>query len=164
MSPVKIDGAKRQLFSLVKEQNIKLEAVQKKKKGRSSPTETSDAADAAAQPPETDAAEAGMEPEEEAEQVVADGQKKKKRLQGKKEESAPATADSGSVGQAIKRKRKDDTETKVSLVTVSAAYGRHRFDQGRVRLSRCHHSLAAMASAEYRAAWLASRGLLRCMS
>ena len=163
MSPVKIDGAKRQLFSLVKEQNIKLEAVQKKKKGRSSPTETSDAADAAAQPPETDAAEAGMEPEEEAEQVVADGQKKK-RLQGNKEESAPATADSGSVGQAIKRKRKDDTETKVSLVTVSAAYGRHRFDQGRVRLSHCHHSLAAMASAEYRAAWLASRGLLRCMS
>ena len=116
MSPVKIDGAKRQLFSLVKDQNIKLlEAGQKKKKGRPSPAESPDAADVAAKPPETVAADAGMEPEEEAEQVVADSQK---RLQGRKEKIAPAQADSGIVGQAIKRKRKDDTETKVSLVAV----------------------------------------------
>lgn len=127
MSPVKIDGAKRQLFSLVKDQNIKLlEATQKKKKG-CSPAESPDAADAAAQPQDTDAAEAGMESEEEAEQVVADGQMKK-RLQAKKEESAPVNADNGSVGQVIKRKRKDDSETKVSLVTVMPEYGKHKSD------------------------------------
>lgn len=114
MSPVKIDGAKRQLFSLVKDQNIKLlEAAQKKKKGRSPPGEAPDAADAAAEAPETDAAEADIKPEEEAEQVIADGQQKKKRLQAKKD-----NPDSASVGQAIKRKRKEDTETKVSLVTM----------------------------------------------
>lgn len=128
MSPVKIDGAKRQLFSLVKDQNIKLlEATQKKKKGRSPPAESPYAADAAAQPQETDAAEAGMESEEEAEQVVADGQMKK-RLQAKKKESAPVNADNASVGQAIKRKRQDDSEIKVSLVTVIPEYGKHKSD------------------------------------
>ena len=128
MSPVKIDGAKRQLFSLVKDQNIKLlEAAQKKKTGLSPPAEASDAADVAAEALEADAAEADMEPEEEAEQVFGDGQKKKKRLQGKKEKSAPGNADTGSMGQTIKRKRKEDNETKVSLVTVSATCKPHKF-------------------------------------
>lgn len=121
MSPVKIDGAKRQLFSLAKEQNVKLlEAAQKKKKGRSPPTETAEAADTAAEPAEADAAEAGKEPAEEAEQV-AEGQKMK-RLQLKKEKGAPANADGGSVGQSIKRKRKDDSEPKVRLICCKTEF------------------------------------------
>ena len=122
MSPVKIDGAKRQLFSLAKEQNVKLlEAAQKKKKGRSPPTETADAAE----PAETDAAEAGKEPAKEAEQV-AEGQKTK-RLQVKREKSAPADADGGSVGQSIKRKRKDDSESKVRLICCKSDFTQDLF-------------------------------------
>ena len=121
MSPVKIDGAKRQLFSLVKDQNVKvLEAAQKKKKTQSPPADSPDAAGTAAEP-ETDAAQADLEPEVEAEQSVAVGQKKKKRLQGKKEKGAPVNADDGSMGQAMKRKRKDDTDTKVTDVPVILA-------------------------------------------
>lgn len=135
MSPVKIDGAKRQLFSLAKEQNVKLlEAAQKKRKGRSPPTETAaDAADTAAEAVMTDAAEAGEEPAEEEEQVAADGQNMK-RLQAKKEKSAPAKADGGSVGQCIKRKRKDDSEPKVRLICCKQIS--HRFCLAKVLYSK----------------------------
>ncbi|KAL3143597.1 hypothetical protein ABBQ38_002394 [Trebouxia sp. C0009 RCD-2024] len=115
MSPVKIDGAKRQLFSLVKSQNTKLlEAAQKKKKPPTPPADSPDAAEAAAEPPETDAAEAGVEEEGGSEQPAAVGQKKKKMPQMKKEKSASVKAEGGkSMGQPMKRKRKDDSDAKL---------------------------------------------------
>lgn len=119
MSPVKIDGAKRQLFSLVKSQNTKLlEAAQKKKKPPTPPADSPDAAEAAAEPPETDAAEAGVEEEGGSEQPAAVGQKKKKMPQMKKEKSASVKAEGGkSMGQPMKRKRKDDSDAKVAPLT-----------------------------------------------
>lgn len=118
MSPVKIDGAKRQLFSLIQSHNTKLlEAAQKKKKAPALAVPP-DAAEAAAEPLKTDAAEAGVEEEGGPEQSAAVGPKQKKTLQAKKEKGGPVKAEGGrSLGQTMKRKRKDDPDTKVSRIT-----------------------------------------------
>ena len=123
MSPVKIDGAKRQLFSLIKSQNTKLlEAAQKKKKAHTPPADTQDAAEPAAELPEADAA--GMKEEEEgSEQPAAVEQKKKKTPQTKKEKSGPVKAEGGeTVGQPMKRKRKEDSDTKVTQLILYAEW------------------------------------------
>ena len=127
MSPVKIDGAKRQLFSLIKSQNTKLlEAAQKKKKAHTLPFDTQDAAEAAAELPEADAA--GMKEEEGgSEQPAATGQKKKKTPQTKKEKSGPVEAEGGeSMGQPMKRKRKDDSDIKVTQLILYAEWWQER--------------------------------------
>ena len=112
MSPVKIDGAKRQLFSLVKSQNVKLrEAAQKKKKSSPPPAESPTAADKAAETAEGAMAEAdGATAQAEEEQPSA-VKEKKKRLQTKKEKSLDGVVGDGT---SIKRKRKEDSDNKVS--------------------------------------------------
>ena len=112
MSPVKIDGAKRQLFSLVKSQNVKLQGTaQKKKKSSPPPADSLAAADTAAETAEAAAAEAdGANAQAEEEQPAA-VEEKKKRLQTKKEKSADGVIGDGT---SIKRKRKEDSDIKVS--------------------------------------------------
>ena len=112
MSPVKIDGAKRQLFSLAKSHNLKLqEAALKRRKSPSPDANPIDAQTAAA---EEAAEEAGAahSVKDKAEQQAAGTGKKTKAV--KKETSRDEEAVQGS-GKArlVKRKRKDDAEPKV---------------------------------------------------
>jgi len=112
MSPVKIDGAKRQLFSLTKSHNVRLqEAALKRRKSPSPDANPIDAQTAAAEEAAREA-DAEHSVKEEAEQQAAGTGKKTKAV--KKENSMDEEAAQGS-GKArlVKRKRKDDAEPKV---------------------------------------------------
>lgn len=119
MSPVKIDGAKRQLFSLAKSQNVKLqEATLKRRKSPSPPSNAADAQAAAAaaagaeEPAAAEPAEADPAGEEEEQQAAAGAAQKHKAL--KKEKSGSEEAVDGEVkARPIKRKRKDEADVKV---------------------------------------------------
>ncbi|KAL0021602.1 hypothetical protein WJX79_003100 [Trebouxia sp. C0005] len=111
MSPVKIDGAKRQLFSLTKSHNVKLQEAALKR--RKSPSPDTGPLDAQTAPAEEAArgADAAHSVRDEAEQQADDTGKKTKAL--KKEKSMDEAAAQG-VGKArlVKRKRKDDADSK----------------------------------------------------
>ena len=113
MSPVKIDGAKRQLFSLAKSHNVKLqEAALKRRKSPSPDANPIDAQTAAA----VEAGEAadGSHIVKEEQQAVGSGKKTKAP---KKEKSMDEAAAQGSnKARLVKRKRKDDAEPKVMQV------------------------------------------------
>lgn len=115
MSPVKIDGAKRQLFSLTKSHNVKLQEAALKR--RKSPSPDTGPIDAQTAPAEEAArgADAAHSVRDEAEQQADDTGKKTKAL--KKEKSMDEAAAQG-VGKArlVKRKRKDDADSKVMQV------------------------------------------------
>ncbi len=115
MSPVKIDGAKRQLFSLAKSHNVKLqEAALKRRKSPSPDANPIDAQTAAAEEAAEEADAAHIVKDEEEQQAVGTG-KKTKAL--KKEKSMDQAATQG-IGKArlVKRKRKDEAESKVMQV------------------------------------------------
>lgn len=115
MSPVKIDGAKRQLFSLAKSHNVKLqEAALKRRKSPSPDAKPIDAQTAAAAEA-AQAADAAHSVKDEEEQQAAGTGKKTKAV--KKEKSMDEEAAQGS-GKArlVKRKRKDNAEIKVMQV------------------------------------------------
>ena len=116
MSPVKIDGAKRQLFSLAKSQNIKLQEAALKR--RKSPSPASDLADAPAADAAADDDTAEPTGEEEEPQGVSSGRQKKKTAKLKKQRSGGEEA-VDAVGKAgpMKRKRKGDAEAKVCFST-----------------------------------------------
>ena len=114
MSPVKIDGAKRQLFSLAKSHNVKLqEAALKRRKSPSPDANPINAQTAAAEEAAEAADVAHSVKDEEEQQAVGTGKTKAV----KKEKSMGEEAAQG-VGKArlVKRKRKDDAEPKVMQV------------------------------------------------
>ena len=114
MSPVKIDGAKRQLFSLAKSQNIKLQEAALKR--RKSPSPASDLADTPAADAAADDDTAEPTGEEEEPQGVSSGKKKTAKLKKQRsggEEAADAVGKAG----PMKRKRKGDAEAKVRFST-----------------------------------------------
>ena len=119
MSPVKIDGAKRQLFSLAKSHNVKLqEAALKRRKSPSPDVNPINAQTPAAEEAAEEAGAAHPVKDEEEQQAAEIG-KKTKAL--KKEKSMDEKAAQG-IGKArlVKRKRKDDAEPKVLQVHQNA--------------------------------------------
>lgn len=111
MSPVKIDGAKRQLFSLAKSHNVKLQEAALKCKKSASPDANPVDAETAAAAEAAEAADAAHVVNDKEEQQVAGIGKKFKAV--KKEKSMDEEAAQG-IGKArlVKRKRKDDAEPK----------------------------------------------------
>lgn len=122
MSPVKIDCAKRQLFSLSKSQNIKLQDAAQKKKKASSPS--ADDAQHDSSPAAADEAAAEAAPAEAADEEAADaaelvkpeapsGEKKKRKYVRKAQTAKEQTPDAAAKARPIKRKRKEAADAKV---------------------------------------------------
>lgn len=117
MSPVKIDCAKRQLFSLSKSQNIKLQEAASKKKKASSPAADPQPAGAAETAPAEAAAEAADDPASApAEAVKPEGrsiEKKRKKKFDRQEDANGQASSEAAKARPIKRKRKDAADDKV---------------------------------------------------
>ncbi|KAL0039615.1 hypothetical protein WJX77_003445 [Trebouxia sp. C0004] len=111
MSPVKIDGAKRQLFSLAKSHNVKLQEATLKRRKSPSPDADPINAETAAAAEAAEAADGAHITKDKEEQQAAATGKKTKAL--KKEKSMGEEAAQG-IGKArlVKRKRKDEAESK----------------------------------------------------
>ncbi len=115
MSPVKIDGAKRQLFSLAKSHNMKLQEAALKRRKSPSPDDNPIDAQTAAAEEAAEEAGAAHPVKHEEEQQAAGTCKKTKAV--KKEKNVDEEAAQG-IGKArlVKRKRKDEAESKVMKV------------------------------------------------
>ncbi len=115
MSPVKIDAAKRQLFSLAKSHNVKLQEAALKRRKSPSPDANPINAQTAAAEEAAEAADVAHSVKDEEEQQAIGTGKKTKAV--KKEKSMGEEAAQG-VGKArlVKRKRKDDAEPKIMQV------------------------------------------------
>ncbi len=139
MSPVKIDGAKRQLFSLAKSHNVKLqEAALKRRKSPSPDANLTNAQTAAAE-----AGDAAQSVKDEDEQQAVGTGKKTKAV--KKEKSTDEEAAQGS-GKArlVKRKRKDHAEPKVMQVHQNVRLTLGGFKAACVIIECCLSALASI--------------------